>query len=347
MQAAGRANRPDDLVRVVIRAGDLLAQACKPKAASMKPKLLIAAMLAGLTALSAACTLSPDQPPDQPGQPGGATHTADLQARQAWLTACKDDDGWDTPAPPFRIHGNSWHVGTCGITTVLVTGPQGHILIDSGTQVGARVVAANIAALGFRLQDVRLLLHSHEHFDHVGGMARMQRLTGARLLASKAAAPVLASGEAGADDPQAGMHAAMAPARVDGIVDEGDQARVGDLVLAPVATPGHTPGALSWAWTSCEGEDCRNIVFADSLSPISRDDYRFSDHPEYVASFRAGLARLAGLDCAILLTPHPGVSDMHGRLASAGGLAGPPRCRDFAGRAGARLDARLEKEHAK
>lgn len=263
-----------------------------------------------------------------------------------WTQACADWDEWDKAGPPFRVHGNTWYVGTCGITALLVTGDDGHVLIDGGTAAGAAAIAANVEALGFRLADVKLLLHSHEHFDHVGGLAELQRRTGARLLASAEAAPVLASGRESADDPQFGMHEPFAAVRVDGPVVSGEAVVLGNLTLMPVATPGHTPGALSWQWQSCDGEDCRTIVYADSLSPISSDAYRFSDHPVYVADFREGLARLAGLDCAILLTPHPSASEMRKRLL-AGSLAAEPRCEAYAAGIRSRLDARLAEEAAK
>lgn len=270
---------------------------------------------------------------------------ADNRSAQ-WTQACAEWDEWDKAGPPFRVHGNTWYVGTCGITALLVTGDDGHVLIDGGTAAGAAAIAANIEALGFRLADVKLLLHSHEHFDHVGGLAELQRRTGARLLASAEAAPVLASGRESADDPQFGMHEPFAPARVDGPVVSGEAVVLGNLTLMPIATPGHTPGALSWQWQSCDGEDCRTIVYADSLSPISSDAYRFSDHPAYVADFREGLARLASLDCAILLTPHPSASEMRKRLL-AGSLAAEPRCEAYAAGIRSRLDARLTEEAAK
>ena len=84
-----------------------------------------------------------------------------LRPGDAWLNACSDWDDWDKPGPPYRIHGNSWYVGTCGIAAILVTGEAGHILIDGGTARGADLVAANIGALGFRLEDVKVLLQSH------------------------------------------------------------------------------------------------------------------------------------------------------------------------------------------
>ncbi len=110
---------------------------------------------------------------------------------------CKDWDDWDKPAPPVRIHGNTYLVGTCGIASILITGDEGDILIDGGTEAGADLIAANIRELGFNVRDVRIMLHSHEHFDHVGGIARLQRLSGAQLVASRAAAEVLADGRGG------------------------------------------------------------------------------------------------------------------------------------------------------
>lgn len=291
-----------------------------------------------LAALTLGCAAQSAAPPEG---------SADDAGRQAWAAACKDFDEWDRPGPPFRIHGNAWYVGTCGITAVLITGSKGHVLIDSGTEAGARVVATNISALGLQMADVKVLLHSHEHLDHVGGFALLQKLSGARIMASAEAAPVITSGMASSEDPQAGLMPPMTPARVDNVLAMGETVRLGEIALSPMATPGHTPGALSWRWTSCDGADCRAIVFADSLSPISNDIWRFSDHPSLVAAFRAGLQRLAEADCAILLTPHPVASDMRRRLASPEGLAGPPHCADFAATIGTRLDERLAKESAR
>ena len=268
------------------------------------------------------------------------------QAGPAFDGACEDNDEWDKPAPPVRIHGNTYLVGTCGISAILITGTEGHILIDAGTEQGADLVAANIRRLGFNLADIKFLLHSHEHLDHVGGIARLQQLTGAQLVASPAAAAVFRTGAPGAGDPQLGMHPPFRAARVDRTVTDGGTVRLRDVQLTALATPGHTPGALSWHWTSCDGGVCRRMVYADSLSPISRDQYRFSDQPAYVAAYRAGLAKLAALECEILLTPHPSASGMIDRMAGRAALADPNACRDFAQNIGVRLDERLAKERA-
>lgn len=261
-----------------------------------------------------------------------------------WVESCGDWDEWDKPGPPFRIFGNSYYVGTCGITAILVTGDSGHVLLDGGTEAGADMIAANIESLGFALKDVKLLLHSHEHFDHVAGLAKLQQLSGARLLASSEAAPVLRTGIAADDDPQAGMHEAFPAAQVDGILQEGEIVRLGELALTPIATPGHTPGALSWQWQSCEEDRCVALVYADSLSPISSDSYRFSANPTYVEAYRAGLRKLATLHCAILLTPHPSASNMRVRLSESEGLMDRSGCKSYAEAVSARLEKRITEE---
>jgi metallo-beta-lactamase class B len=264
-----------------------------------------------------------------------------------WAAACKDWDEWDKPAPPVRIHGNSYLVGTCGISAILITGEDGHVLIDSGTEVGAELVADNIRQLGFRLRDIRYLLISHEHIDHVGGIARLQQLTGATLVASAAAEKVLNSGIPSSDDPQAGMHKPFPAALVGRVVGEGSDVRLGNIRLFAMTTPGHTPGATSWRWESCDGGVCRTMVYADSLTPVSRDDYKFSDHPEYLAAFRASIAKIADSRCEILLTPHPSASAMRDRMTGKQPLFDPEGCRNYAAKLTKSLDERLAKEVAK
>jgi metallo-beta-lactamase class B len=297
-------------------------------------------------ALALAAQLMPITVPLQKPPPQVDRVVAPLKTSgPAFASACKDWDDWDKPAPPVRIHANTYLVGTCGISAILITGNQGHILIDGGTEKGADLIARNIQRLGFRMSDVKIILHSHEHFDHIGGIGRLQQLSGAQLFASAAAAPVLRSGTAGTGDPQAGMHKPFPSARVDRVIVDGEAVRLGNLTLFAVATPGHTPGALSWHWGSCDGGVCRQIVYADSLTPVSRDDYRFGDHSDYLAAFRASIAKVAALDCDILLTPHPSASKMVVRLGRAR-IDDPDQCRGYADSLGKALDERLAKEAA-
>jgi metallo-beta-lactamase class B len=265
-------------------------------------------------------------------------------AGPAYARACEGKDGWDDPAPPVRVHGNSYFVGTCEISAMLITGTDGHVLIDSGTEQGAELIAANIRRLGFKLSEVRWLLHSHEHHDHVGGHARMVQLTGAQVLASANAAAVLRSGVTGQGDPQFGTLPRIAPVPVARVLKDGDRLRIGAVQLTAHETRGHTHGALSWQWVSCDGGVCRTFVYADSLSPVSRKDYRFSDKPNVVAAFRAGIAKVAALDCDILLTPHPSASNMRERFAGRAALFDPAGCRNYAAARTRQLDERLAKE---
>ena len=262
----------------------------------------------------------------------------------AFLAACKPWDDWEKQAPPFRIYGETFYVGTCGISAVLVAGREGHILIDGGPSNGGPLVAANIEALGFKLSEVKIILHTHEHYDHVGGLAFLQKRSGARIVASELAAPVLSNGETAMDDPQFGMHDPFAPVEVSDIVRDCETITLGKLKLSAVETPGHTPGALSWSWQSCVDNDCKMIVYIDSLSPVSADDYRFSDHPDYLLAYRAGLQKIAATPCDIALTPHPAASGMFERLANENGLIDRDQCRLYADKISAALNQRLATE---
>ncbi|NRB77456.1 MAG: subclass B3 metallo-beta-lactamase [Saccharospirillaceae bacterium] len=270
--------------------------------------------------------------------------TVETDRASDWVKHCAAWDDWDKPGPPFRIFGNSYYVGTCGISAILITGDKGHILIDSATVVGADLIAQNISQLGFSIKDVKLLLNSHEHFDHVAGLARLQQLSGAKLLASLQAAPVLRSGISAKMDPQAGLHQSFAPARVDGFILDGEVVRLGNIELTAIYTPGHTPGAVSWVWQTCEEATCHSIVYADSLSPISNSDYKFSDYPDYVKAYQAGLKKVAGLDCQILLAPHPSASKMHQRLSNGKGLIDAKACINYIKVITYRLNQRLMQE---
>ncbi|MEO7814470.1 MAG: subclass B3 metallo-beta-lactamase [Sphingomicrobium sp.] len=268
------------------------------------------------------------------------------QAGPAWAKACGSSTDWNQPAPPVRIHANTYLVGTCGISSILITGSKGHVLIDGGTEQGGDLIAENIAALGLRVKDIRFILISHEHHDHVGGVARLQQLSGAAVVASAAAKAVLESGQPSRDDPQYGLVKGFAPVRVERVVADDQALVLGDIYLRPMATPGHTPGATSWRWEACADAVCRTIVYADSLTPISGDSYRFSAHPAYLAAYRASLARIAASRCEILLTPHPSASRMKERMAGEAALFDSGGCRAYSVRLGKALDDRLAREGA-
>ena len=281
-------------------------------------------------------------PPPAPANSGEQMEPA-IVPPEFWAEKCDPWDDWDKPAPPFIVAPGTFYVGTCGITSLLVTTDAGNVLFDTGTQDGSKVVYANIRRIGANPRQTKLILTTHEHFDHVGGVAWIQRQTGAPVAALPIAASVIRSGKADPDDPQAGMHDDMVPSPFVISIADGEPIHVGEVTFTPIATPGHTPGGTSWHWETCRGGECTSIVYADSLSPVSSDTYRFSDHPDYVAKYRAGLDRIAALDCHILLTPHPSHSRMIERAAT-GTFEGGMTCAQYADAKTEALDARIAKE---
>jgi metallo-beta-lactamase class B len=273
-----------------------------------------------------------------------AAQPASFEQHQA---QCAGKEGWNDSAPPIRIFANIYDVGTCGLTVLLIAGPKGHILIDSGTAEAAPGIARNIERLGYKLTDIKLMLASHEHLDHVGGAAELKRRTGARLMVLPEAKYAVESGLLAHDDPQFGVWPPFPPARVDGLLRDGQRVSVGPLRLTAHSTFGHVRGSTTWTWTSCEGRTCRAIVYADSTTAVPGPSYRFSDHPDYVARFRTSLRRIAGLHCDILITPHPAVSNLYARLAGKEPLVNSRGCADYAAAASRKLDERLANEAQK
>lgn len=262
--------------------------------------------------------------------------------------ACGTRDGWADPAPPAKIHGKSWYVGTCGITVVLVETSAGLVLIDTGPEDAAPHVLANIKALGFDPRQIKWLLMTHEHFDHVGGMAAIQKASGARLAVSPGAATAMRTGKAVPEDPQAALLAKypMAPARVDRVLRSGGSLTLGGAQFTMHANPTHSPGSASWTWQSCENGKCLTIAYADSISTISSDDYRFTQHPERIEGARTGLRVIEALPCDLLLTPHPVSSNLLERLSGKAPLIYPRACAAYAAAGSDRLSKRLAKEAA-
>lgn len=289
--------------------------------------MLAAVLLAPTPALAGAASI--DQPDD-------ARHLAQ---------ACAGREDWADAAPPARVFGNTWYVGTCGISAILITGNKGHILVDAGVARAAPLVLANIKRAGFNPKDVRWIVATHEHFDHVGALAALQKATGAKIAALPAQKAALESGKPSSEDPQLASLDPIAPVRVDRVLKDGESLVLGKTVLTAHATPVHAPGSTSWTWQSCTTAfDCKMIAYADSPSTISSDGYRFTDHPDRVAAIRKGLPVMAALPCDVLLTPHPRQSAMMERFAGAKPLVDANACRAYAAAAEGRLADRLAQE---
>jgi len=304
-------------------------------------------LVAGVTAVSC---VSLSGCVSQSAATAAVTEVAVTEVAKQPAVVCAADAGWNDPAVPRKIFGNSWYVGTCGISAILITSDSGHVLIDGGTEKGGRLIADNIQALGFQLKDVHTLLISHEHHDHAGGVAYLQQVTGAQVYARAPADTVLQSGKSSRDDPQFLELDAMAPVASVTRIAHG-QLQTGTLQLTAHATPGHTPGSTSWTWQSCDQNHCQQLAYVDSLTAISDDVYKYSDdsaHPGYLATFRASLNHIATMPCDILLTPHPSASNLWPRLEGKAGtaLVGAAACREYAFKASMNLDKRLKQEQA-
>ena len=215
------------------------------------------------------------------------------------------------------------------------------------------MIAANIQALGFKTTDIKLILNSHTHFDHAGGISAIQRASGAEVAASAASALALRDGHPTQDDPQfAIQNNGFPPVANVRVVEDGETISVGDVQLTAHLTPGHTPGGTSWTWKSCEGERCLSIVYADSLNAVSAEGFRFTGTgttPSIVDMFRRSIRNVAELPCDILLSPHPEFVRMEEKLqrrhqGETGAFVDASACRAYAGRAAMRLDERIAEE---
>ncbi|MBA3889566.1 MAG: subclass B3 metallo-beta-lactamase [Gemmatimonadaceae bacterium] len=222
---------------------------------------------------------------------------------RAWKQG--SDDGGQKYARPFRIAGNFYYVGANDIAAFLITGPQGHVVIDGGYPGTPPLIIASIAELGFDIRDVRVLLNSEPHGDHAGGLAALKEASGAEIWASHASADVI---EAGGDDPD--IHWALRPlvrvgilgypaARVDHRFDDGDTIRVGPVALTAHVTAGHTRGCTSWSFPVQDGDRELQAVSACSLVVLGVSRYS-GQAPDFERTFQV----LRSLQADIWVTSH-------------------------------------------
>src|SRR5690348_1948326 len=179
--------------------------------------------------------------------------------------SCSRCAEWNAPQAPFRIYGNTYYVGPHGLSSILITSDEGHVLSDGALPESAGQIATHIRQLGCRVEDVKLILNSHVHFDHAGGIAELQRLSGARVVASKWTAEVMSKTGVARDDPQFGVIPPIALINHVEVLSDGQTLKIGPIAITAHLTPGHTPGGTSWTWQSCEGHKCLSFVYADSL----------------------------------------------------------------------------------
>lgn len=259
---------------------------------------------------------------------------------------CTHCAAWNEPLPPFQVFGDTYYVGTAELSSILIDTGDGLILIDGALPQSAAQIAANIEALGFDARRIRTIALSHAHFDHAGGIAALQRLSGAEVLAGADAVRMMETGRPFEDDPQYGLEPPSFPpvAKVRGAHADTELV-LGETTLRAVPTPGHSPGGMSWTWQSCEGERCLDIVYADSLSAVSAPGFRFSDGMG--EAIRESAAALAALDCDILLSTHDFGFGLPEKLAAGRqAFIDPEACWSYAEKALAGLERRLEAERS-
>src|SRR5262245_17656039 len=191
-------------------------------------------------------------------------------------SSCAECPAWNMPRQPFRVYGNTYHVGTQGLGSILITSSEGHVLIDGALPGSVPQIVVNIHSLGFRVEDIKLIVNSHAHFDHAGGIAELQKMSGARAGADQWAANAMKKRMVARDDPQFGIIIPIARVARVTTFKAGETLKAGSLTVTAHLTPGHTPGGTSWTWRSCENSRCLNLVYADSLTPVSADGFLFT-----------------------------------------------------------------------
>jgi metallo-beta-lactamase class B len=232
---------------------------------------------------------------------------------------------WTEPFPPFRIAGNLYYVGSKGLANYLIATPQGHILINSDLEANVPMIRASVEMLGFRFSDVKVLLISHAHWDHDAGSALIKQMTGAAYMVMDADVPVVESG--GKEDFQYGADPATRypPTKVDRVLHDGDEVKLGDAVLVAHLTPGHTKGCTTWTMKVQEGGKTYDAVIVGS--PNVNPGYKLVNnaaYPQIAADYERMFRVLKALPCDIFLGAHGSYFDMEGKYARRKEGAPPP-----------------------
>lgn len=184
----------------------------------------------------------------------------------AALLSAQANPSWKNPFPAHKIAGNLYYVGTEDLACFLLTTPEGHILINTGLADSTPLLRKSFQDLGFRLEDVKILLNMQAHFDHVAAMAEVQKISGAKVYATEADAPVLEDG--GKSDPYFGAGAHFAPVKVDRRLKHGDTIRLGTVELKVISTPGHSRGSVSYWTTVIDNGTKRTVAIANMATVV-------------------------------------------------------------------------------
>ena len=222
---------------------------------------------------------------------------------------------WNAPMKPFHVLGDIYYVGMGDTSAWLIFTLQGFILIDGGLPESAAPIEANIKTLGFNIKDVKIILNSHAHFDHAGGLAKLKRDSGARLIASEADKPILEKGHI-TYGPSAVPEDDYPKVKVDRVVKDGDTVILGGVTLTAHLPPGHTPGATTWTMPIVAGDQNHNVVFFSSMTAGGQGLVDNKAYPAIVEDFRASFAKLKAMDADIFLAPHGDQMNMAKKVAA-------------------------------
>jgi CubicO group peptidase (beta-lactamase class C family) len=209
---------------------------------------------------------------------------------------------WYEPFPAHKVVGNVYYVGSRDLASFLVTTPEGHVLINSGFDRTVPLIQKSVASLGFRMTDVKILLASHAHADHVEGLALLRKLTGARVFIMRGDDAVVASGGRGQ---YLYTTSRWAPCKVDRVLQDRDEVKLGGVTLVARLTPGHTRGCTTWTWRALDGGKGYDVVVVGS--PNVNPGFQLvhnEDYPEIAADFARTFAVLKGLPCDVFLGAH-------------------------------------------
>lgn len=214
-----------------------------------------------------------------------------------------DNSNWTRPLKPYRVVGNIYYVGSEGLSAWLITSSEGHVLLDSGPSAeGAKLIERNIATLGFKLTDVKVLINTHAHFDHAGGMAQLKADTGAKVWASRLDEPALEQGHHIGDNENGPTP--FAAVKVDRSFGDEAKLTLGETKLVAHLTPGHTPGCTSWTMAATEKGRPLSVTFPCSLSVAGNVLVGNKTHRSIVADYRSTFAKLRTIPTDVMLPAH-------------------------------------------
>lgn len=212
---------------------------------------------------------------------------------------------WTQPFPPHRVAGNIYYVGSKGLASYLVTSPQGHILINSNLESSVPQIRESVEKLGFQFSDVKILLISHAHWDHCAGSSLVKKLTGAKYMVMDADVPEIEAGGKGNFQYSDTLGSLYPPMKIDRVLHDRDEVRLGDLVLTAHLTPGHTKGCTTWTLKTIENGKTYNVVIVGS--PNVNPGYRLlknEKYPQIAEDYERTFRVLKSLSCDIFLGAH-------------------------------------------